>query len=181
MSAVPNHQTGRITSLETRGYVAMAGTFGYELNIARMSETEKEVIRKQVDIYHKYNHIVKEGDLYRIEDSFEDPDYACWMVVSKDKKEALATYIQIHALPGYFGAARKLRLKGLDEEAVYTATVISVSAEIRNDEAHLEGAEDTQKTYETLEITGSALMNAGYWMERLSGDYMGMMIYLKAE
>lgn len=138
------------------------------------------MIRKQVDIYHKYNRIVKEGDLYRIEDSFEDPDYACWMVVSKDKKEALVTYIQIHALPGYFGAARKLRLKGLEEETVYKAAVISVSAEVRNDEAHLEGAEDTEKTYATLEITGSALMNAGYWMERLSGDYMGMMIYLKA-
>ncbi|MDE6938013.1 MAG: alpha-galactosidase, partial [Lachnospiraceae bacterium] len=119
VSAVPNHQTGRITPLETRGYAAMAGTFGYELNIAQMSEAEKAVIREQVDIYHKYNWIVKEGDLYRIGDPFANRDHACWMVVSRDKKEALVTYIQTHALPGYFGSARKLRLKGLMDEAVY--------------------------------------------------------------
>lgn len=181
VSAVPNHQTGRITSLETRGYVAMAGTFGYELDIARMSESEKEVIRKQVDIYHKYHWLVKEGDLYRIEDSLGNPDYACWMVVSKDKKEALLTYIQIHALPGYFGAARRLKLKGLREETVYETKVISVSAEVRNEDVHREGADGTEKTYAALNLTGSALMNAGYWMDRLSGDYMGMMIHLQAK
>ena len=181
VSAVPNHQTGRITSLETRGYVAMAGTFGYELDITRMSEAEKDAVRRQVDIYHKYNHIVKEGDLYRIGDPFENRDYACWMVVSKDKKEALVTYIQTHALPGYFGASRKLRLKGLTEEALYETTVISVSAEVRNEDVHSEGAQNSQKTYDSLTLSGSALMNAGYWMERLEGDYMGMMIYLKAK
>ena len=181
VSAVPNHQTGRITSLETRGYVAMAGTFGYELDITRMSEAEKDAVRRQVDIYHKYNHIVKEGDLYRIGDPFENRDYACWMVVSKDKKEALVTYIQTHALPGYFGASRKLRLKGLTEEALYETTVISVSAEVRNEDVHSEGAQNSQKTYDSLTLSGSALMNAGYWMERLEGDYMGMMIYLKSK
>lgn len=181
VSAVPNHQTGRITSLETRGYVAMAGTFGYELDITRMSVAEKDAVRRQVDIYHKYNHIVKEGDLYRIGDPFENRDYACWMVVSKDKKEALVTYIQTHALPGYFGASRKLRLKGLTEEALYETTVISVSAEVRNEDVHSEGAQNSQKTYDSLTLSGSALMNAGYWMERLEGDYMGMMIYLKSK
>lgn len=180
VSAVPNHQTGRVTSLETRGYVAMAGTFGYELDIARMSEAEKAVIREQVQIYHRYNWLVKEGDLYRIGDPFANRDYACWMVVAKDKKEALVTYIQTHALPGFFGSARKLRLKGLQEDAVYESEVISVSAEVRNEEAHTEGAQDPKTTYETLRLSGSALMNAGYWMDRLSGDYMGMMIHLKA-
>ncbi|MCI9339194.1 MAG: alpha-galactosidase [Dorea sp.] len=180
VSAVPNHQTGRITPLETRGYAAMAGTFGYELNIAQMSEAEKAVIREQVDIYHKYNWIVKEGDLYRIGDPFANRDHACWMVVSRDKKEALVTYIQTHALPGYFGSARKLRLKGLMDEAVYRVEVISVSSEVVNRDAHLEGGQNAGKGREVLEVSGSALMNAGYWMERLGGDYMGMMIHLKA-
>ncbi len=152
----------------------------YELNIAQMSEAEKAVIREQVDIYHKYNWIVKEGDLYRIGDPFANRDHACWMVVSRDKKEALVTYIQTHALPGYFGSARKLRLKGLMDEAVYRAEVISVSSEVVNGDAHLEGGQNAGKGREVLEVSGSALMNAGYWMERLGGDYMGMMIHLKA-
>ena len=41
VSAVPNHQTGRITSLNTRGIVAMAGTFGFEMNPALLSSEEK--------------------------------------------------------------------------------------------------------------------------------------------
>ena len=70
---------------------------------------------------------------------------------------------------------------GLTEEALYETTVISVSAEVRNEDVHSEGALNTQKTYDSLTLSGSALMNAGYWMERLEGDYMGMMIYLKAK
>lgn len=179
VSAVPNHQTGRITPLETRAYVAMAGTFGYELDITQMSESEKETIREQVAIYHKYNWLIKEGDLYRIGDPFQNRDFACWMNVSKDRKEALVTYIQTHALPGFFGSARKLRLKGLIEEAMYEVNVISVSKEVKNKEAHTENGQEPQETHEILTLSGSALMNAGYWMNRLSGDYMGMMIHLK--
>ena len=41
VSAVPNHQTGRVTPLATRGCVAMAGTFGYELDLNKMTEEEK--------------------------------------------------------------------------------------------------------------------------------------------
>lgn len=42
VSAVPNHQTGRVTSLKTRGITAMAGTFGYELNPALLSDEERK-------------------------------------------------------------------------------------------------------------------------------------------
>ena len=35
VSAVPNHQTGRSVSMETRAVTAMAGTFGYELDLSR--------------------------------------------------------------------------------------------------------------------------------------------------
>ncbi len=181
ISAVPNHQTGRITSLETRGYIAMAGTFGYELDITKMSDEEKKTIREQVDIYHRYNLLIKDGDLYRIGDPFGNRDYACWMNVSKDKKEALVTYIQTHALPGFFGSARKLRLKGLEEASIYEVKIISESKEVRNEEAHTEGGQELGDTCESLKLSGSALMHAGYWMKRLSGDYMGMLIHLKAE
>ena len=63
------------------------------------------------------------------------------------------------------------KLKGLREETVYETKVISVSAEVRNEDVHREGADGTEKTYAALNLTGSALMNAGYWMDRLSGDY----------
>ena len=41
VSACPNHQTGRITPLETRATVAMAGTFGYELDPMKLTEGKR--------------------------------------------------------------------------------------------------------------------------------------------
>ncbi|MCR5521408.1 MAG: alpha-galactosidase, partial [Lachnospiraceae bacterium] len=66
VSICPNHAIGRTTDLYTRGVVALAGTFGYELDITKMSAEEISEIRGQVEMYHKYNDLVREGDLYRI-------------------------------------------------------------------------------------------------------------------
>ena len=48
VSAVPNHQTGRTTELATRAAVAMAGSFGYELDLNLLTEEEKEQVRAQL-------------------------------------------------------------------------------------------------------------------------------------
>ena len=72
MSAVPNHQTGRITDLQTRGVVAMAGTFGYELDLGTLSEKEREIVREQIRRYHRYAPLVQKGDYYRLTDPRRD-------------------------------------------------------------------------------------------------------------
>ncbi len=55
VSAVPNHQVDRITPIETRGVVAMSGNFGYELDITKLPESEKEIIKEQVKLYKERN------------------------------------------------------------------------------------------------------------------------------
>ena len=87
VSAVPNHQTGRITSLNTRGVVAMAGTFGYEMNPALLSSEEKEEIRTQLATYRRHQELIREGDYYRLSDPFKE-DVAAWMSVAKDQSQA---------------------------------------------------------------------------------------------
>ena len=51
VSAVPNHQANRVTSLKMRGDVAMSGNFGYELDLMKFTEEEKEEVKKQVAVY----------------------------------------------------------------------------------------------------------------------------------
>ncbi len=51
VSAVPNHQTGRETSLTIRGNAAMAGVFGYELDLTQLTSEEKAEIKEQVAFY----------------------------------------------------------------------------------------------------------------------------------
>ena len=66
VSDCPNHTVGRATPFETRGYVALAGTFGYELDVTKIPQEDREMIPEQVAMYHKYNDLVREGDYYRI-------------------------------------------------------------------------------------------------------------------
>ena len=61
VSASPNHQTGRVTSLKTRAVAATPGTFGYELDLNKLSSGEKEEIRGQIKEYKKYARLVQQG------------------------------------------------------------------------------------------------------------------------
>lgn len=116
VSAVPNHQTGRSTSLKTRGVVAMAGTFGYELDLAVLSQEEKDTIREQISCYKENIPLIMDGRYYRLSNPFVDKITA-WQFVSEDKKEVLfhAVQTEVHGnmAPVY------VRLKGLEEGAVY--------------------------------------------------------------
>lgn len=116
VSAVPNHQTGRITPLKTRAIVAMSGTFGYELNPASMTEQEKEEIRAQVSDYKKYSRLIHGGLYYRLTNPFQQETCA-WMFVSEDQSEALLSAVQqqIHGS----SLCTYIRLRGLREDAFY--------------------------------------------------------------
>lgn len=116
VSAVPNHQTGRITSLNTRGVTAMAGTFGYEMNPALLSEEEKAVVRAQVKTYRKYERLICQGDYYRLSNPFAE-EYSAWMFVSGDKKQALVNVVRLDVQGNM--AATYVKLKGLKKEAMY--------------------------------------------------------------
>ena len=116
VSAVPNHQTGRITSLNTRGITAMAGTFGYEMNPALLSEEDKAVIREQIKTYKKHEALICQGDYYRLSNPFCE-EFSAWMFVSKDQKRALANVVRLDVQGNM--AATYVKLKGLNREAMY--------------------------------------------------------------
>ena len=123
VSICPNHIVGRTTSFDTRGVVALAGTFGYELDITKLSEEELAEVRAQVEQYHAYNDLIREGDFYRIcsmsplsKNKSDRPSYA-WMSVAKDQSEALLSYVQVRG--GANQRSEVLYLAGLDAEAVY--------------------------------------------------------------
>lgn len=85
VSVTPNHQLFRNTPLSTRANVAYFGAFGYELNIAKLSEEEQEEIKKQVEFVKQYRGLIQKGTFYRLLSPFEG-NIAAWIVVSEDKK-----------------------------------------------------------------------------------------------
>ncbi len=150
----PNHCVGRITPFETRGIVALAGTFGYELDVTKISEEERNMIPHQIAMYHKYNDIVREGDYYRLASYSENGVYDSYMVVSKDKSEALVTYVSVRTVAGYPDPV--IKLAGLVEDKIYHVDVLD------------------------RDVPGDVLMNYGLPVLHEHGDYKARLYYLKS-
>ena len=181
VSDCPNHVTGRVTPLATRGHVALSGTFGYELDITHISEADRKEIEGQVRLYHQIQPLVREGDYYRIASFRENHRYDCWAVVSKDQREALMTYVQVLAEPNYH--SRLLRMKGLQEDAWYRMEISGPKYAGR--EANRPADADTHREAPVTDISqwrdsgqvysGRLLMYGGFLVERLYGDYASRM------
>lgn len=152
VSSVPNHQTGRVTSMHTRGVAAMSGTFGYELNPALLNAEEKAEIRAQLAQYREYQELIREGDYYRLSNPFQD-NFAAWMVVSDDRSRALVSVIRLTAEAN--PPAAYVTLKGMEEDAFYREKT-------------------TGKVY-----PGAALMEAGILLPAAVSEYEAYQIELE--
>ena len=151
VSAVPNHQTGRTMPMNTRGVVAMAGTFGYELDLGKLGSEEKEEIRRQIQDYHRYADLIQNGTYFRLTNPFED-ETGAWEFVSEDRSEVLLNIVMLE-MHGNMTASY-VRLQGLDEDAMY-----------RN--------QTTGALY-----SGAALMDAGIPVLASMSEYQAIQIYL---
>ena len=119
VSAVPNHQTGRRVSLHTRGVVAMAGTFGYELDPAKLTEEEKEAVRKQIRQYKRWEMLIRKGRYYRLSNPFSET-VAAWLFVSEKQDRALVSVVMLE-MHGNMTVSY-VKMRGLDAGAVYRDT-----------------------------------------------------------
>lgn len=154
VSAVPNHQTGRITSLEARAVTAMSGSFGYELDLNTLSDDEKQEVKEQIVRFKKDGPLIHNGLYYRLSDSLNDK-YALWGFVSEDKKEVLVHGVIFRTEPNRTQYLAKLR--GLLPDTNYRLA--------ENGEVY----------------KGSALMNGGILLPKSWGDYASIEMHFISE
>lgn len=152
VSAVPNHQVQRNTSLKIRGDAAMSGNFGYELDLTKLTEEEKDLVKAQLAEYKELRELIQFGNMYRLLSPFEGNETA-WMVVSEDKSEAFVAYFRVLAVPN--GPITRLHLKGLDPNKSYS----------------VKGKNGV--------YGGDELMYAGIGIPELKGDYQSVTWRLK--
>jgi len=159
ISAVPSHQTGRITPLEFRAHVAMmCGSFGFELDPRAFTADEKMVIPALIDLSERINPLIITGDLYRL----SRPDESNWpaaMYLSEDGETAVVLAFQME--DRMHEVAPRLRLQGLDKGRKYKVTVAGAG-----------GGEGREEDGETLMGDGLRLG----W----KGDYQSRVIWVKA-
>ncbi|HEM2848325.1 alpha-galactosidase [Streptococcus suis] len=146
VSAVPNHQVGRITPLATRGNVAMmGGAFGYELDLTKLSEKELDEISQQIETYHSIRETIQFGQLYRLKKTTNT-----WAAnyVGQDKNQAVFTFVKILAKPE--APLLHVRLKGIDPDALYECSQLGET------------------------FYGDELMNIGLTMPHVQKDYFSV-------
>ena len=113
VSGCPNHQTLRVTPLETRFHVAAFGICGYECNFCDMKKEELDAVKEQIRLYKKWREVLQTGEFYRI----RKDDQIQWMCVSQDRKKAVGFFMQKLAEPNPPHAV--FRAKGLQPDRKY--------------------------------------------------------------
>lgn len=166
VSVCPNHTVGRNTPFETRGFVALAGTFGYELDITKISKEDLSAIPHQVELYHKHNDLIRTGDYYRLASFSQNHEFDMWQISSKDGKKSLVTFVQVLNRPNMH--SRMIKLRGLDGNTLYRITMEGSNSS------------DDMKLYKGREISGASLMNAGLLIQTPWGDFQSKLIYIEA-
>ena len=152
VSAVPNHQTGRTTSLQTRGTVAMAGSFGYELDLNTLSPEEKEEVSRQVRTYKEYQELIYNGFYYRLSDPFTE-NLSAWEFVSEGQTKVLVQGVVFRAASNTL--RQRIRLTGLKKNAKY------------------------RNSQDGRIYTAKALMSGGLLLPEIKGDDRSFEIYLE--
>lgn len=156
VSAIPNHQTGRDTPINTRGIVAMSGSFGYEMDLSLLSNSEKEIVKEQIICYKKYQPLVHNGLYYRLS-SPNYNNYTAWQFVSKDLKETLVSVVVTRVKPNKLNLI--IKLKGLSKDKKYC----------------IENYNNDKIVY-----TGDMLMNGGISINNPTGNFPAYQFYIKA-
>ena len=149
VSACPNHQTGRSVPFQTRGAVAMSGNFGYELDLSKISDNEKEQVKEQITLTKKYYDLIHEGTYYRLTAPKEE-EYMAWEFVDKEKSHALLTMVMTDAQGNPIPVHTKIR--GLAPEKHYSCSL--------NGQVHC----------------GMTWNNAGLTLNRILEEYESIMI-----
>lgn len=150
VSAVPNHQTGRTTAMQTRGDVALGGNFGFELDLSQLSDADAETVRRLIEREKQVRTLVRTGEFTRLLSPFDHP-YAAWQFRTRDNSEALICAYRLMTRPAT--PHLLLRASGLDESAVYM--------------------DDDGNT-----CSGAALTRYGLWLH-LPGDFTSKVIHLR--
>ena len=180
VSGVPNHQTLRITPLETRFGVAAFGSMGYECNLCDMSRDDLAEVKRQVEVYKKFRKVFQYGQMYRgrtFRNSYGNENVTEWTVVSPDKEKAVGLIVQRLANPNM--SYEYFRPRGLDRDKYYHFYNREIKVNIKEfgdlvntvSPVHIKPGSVTQDIlskvyklggdYDSLNMFGSAIMGAG--------------------
>ena len=163
--------------MATRAAVAMAGSFGYELDVRKLCEKEREEIREEIREFKQFYLLIHYGDYYRLTNAKEDREFTAWAFVNEEKTEALifAVTLRARSNPPFI----RLRVKGLLEDEFYQVKGVYPGNGFSSANGSCLGNGRCLGKEEKNVYEGSALMYGGILLPVVSGDYQGMRFWIK--
>lgn len=178
VSAVPNHQTGRRTDLDTRAHVAMSGVLGYELDLTQMSIKEKTAVQAQIEAYKQVRSLVQFGRFYRLKSPSESSETA-WMFVSDNQEEALVMTAQV--LVTAQPALSLTKLVGLNPAMNYEHIALFAESGEDHGVGYFSSIYASQQLAVGEILSGDELMNTGFYNPVVRQDFNTQLYYFKAK
>ena len=165
VSVVPNHQVGRVTSLQMRGLCAMMGDFGYELDITKFTAEERREVKAQIELYKKIRPTLQLGSFHRLLTPFAGTkNETAWQFISRDGSQVVLMYFKTLAEPA--APIRLLKLAELDPEAEYELTEYLPAKRTSMDFGGEPGLDMRGRSF-----YGDELMYSGLTVEKIDTDY----------
>lgn len=150
IAASPNHVVRRETPMNTRAKVASFGILGLELDITQLEDNEIKILKTELDDYKSISNLILNGDYYRISSFNDNNTHDSWMVISKDKRQAVFTFVQVVAR--HNNREFKIKLTGLNPNSLYRI--------------------ESELFSEPLMLHGNVLLNAGLVIPYAGKDYV---------
>ena len=116
ISASPNHQVGRVTTMQMRGDVALGGNFGFELDLSRLSAEDMATAKAFVEKVKALRGLTQNGEFTRLISPFNGSNYAAWQFAD-ESRVLLCCYRKLNE-PNH--CPDRVFLRGLDPAARYT-------------------------------------------------------------
>jgi len=168
VSAVPNHQTGRVTPFSTRGCVAMAGSFGYELDIHQISEAEQNEVKDQIAFFKDHYELIQRGDYYRLTEP-SHPNCTVWEMAHEDGSEALVSAVYHNAQAN--SVPVRVKVHGLKKDSMYQMYIHA--KEVAEEEHFPYGYKNGEQ------IEGSLFESCGIVIPTAETNFQAWQIYIK--
>lgn len=116
VSAIPNHQTGRKTSLKFRQNFNLFGPLGYELDLNKLTDQEKEAIKNHISWYKEKRNLLVNGKFNQLLPIGDDKNIYSWSV-GNNNEQVIGFYRKLarpnETLDHY------LKLSNLDDDSEY--------------------------------------------------------------
>ncbi len=150
--------------MQMRAFCAMLGCFGYELDICKMSDEDKELVKKHIALYKKIQPTMQLGKFTRL---LSEENETAWQFTAQDGKQVVMTYFKILSQPAH--NLRKIKMAGLDAEKIYKLTTYVPPKKLSVDG----GPQDT--SFEEKDFYGDELMYNGVMVEKVETDFAAYM------